>query len=68
MMLQNETAALPKPNRMDWRISDARPYKVDYLMRLGNLGRPAALALLAKHGSDRRAIDADLIAMRRRGK
>jgi hypothetical protein len=66
MMLQNETAAPTKPIKMKARHSSPRPYEVDYLMRLGNLSRPAALALIAKHGADRFAINADLMSMRRR--
>jgi len=68
MMLQSETAAPLKPSKTNWRLSRPGPYEVDYLMRFGNISRQAAIALIAEHGADRRAIDADLIAMRRRTK
>jgi hypothetical protein len=66
MMLQNETAVPRKPSKTNWRLSRPQPYDVEYLTRLGDISRQKALALISKHGADRHAINAELIAMRRR--
>jgi hypothetical protein len=66
MMLQNETAASRKRSKTNWRLSRPQPYDVEYLMRLGDINRQTALALIAKHGANRHAVNADLIAMRRK--
>lgn len=65
-MSQNATATHKKPTRMDWRGGQPLPYELHYLMKLGNLDRRAAAALLAVHGSDRDAINAKLLAMMQR--
>jgi hypothetical protein len=63
-MLQNDTTECQKPIKKNWRLIDPPPYEVDYLMRLGDISRQAARALIDKHGGDRSAINAELIARR----
>jgi hypothetical protein len=65
-MLQNETVETHKPSKKTWRLAGPPPYDVDYLMRFGGIGRQVALALIAEHGADRSAINAELTTMRRR--
>ena len=64
-MSQNATARRQKANRMDWRTVPPRPYDLQYLMKLGNLNRQAAAELIALHGADRNAINAELMARKR---
>ena len=47
----------------DWRLN-RRVYEVPYLMKLGNLTREAAIALMAKHGGDTFEINAELFSRR----
>ena len=47
----------------EWRFSQ-RKFELHYLMKLGNIGRQEALALIAKHNGDRDEITAELFSRR----
>jgi hypothetical protein len=65
MMRQNETTAREAATRHvpEWRFSP-RTFELPYLMKLGNIGRQEALALIAKHNGDRDEITAELFSRR----
>ena len=65
MMRQNETTAREAATRHvpEWRFQK-RTFELHYLMKLGNIGRQEALALIAKHDGDRDEITAELFARR----
>jgi hypothetical protein len=67
MMRQDETTA-PKPSIRgvpEWRLNK-RTYEVPYLMKLGNISREEATALIAKHDGDIYEITAELFSLRGR--
>jgi hypothetical protein len=67
MMRQDETAA-PKaatPGVPEWRLNK-RMYEVPYLVKLGNISRQEATALIAKHDGDIYEITAELFSLRNR--
>jgi hypothetical protein len=66
-MHQYGTTARQTSNRSvpDWRLN-RKTYEVAYLMKLGNLTREAAMALIAKHDGDTFEINAELFAQRGR--
>jgi hypothetical protein len=47
----------------EWRLNK-RPFEVPYLMKLGNIDRQEALALMARHNGDRDEITAQLFSRR----
>ena len=65
MMRQDRTAARKAATRYvpEWRLNK-RTYEVSYLMKLGNISRQEALALIAKHNGDRDEITAELFSRR----
>jgi hypothetical protein len=67
MMTQYGTTARETSNggAPDWRLN-RKTYEVTYLMKLGNLTREAAIALMAKHEGDTFEINAELFALRGR--
>jgi hypothetical protein len=62
-----DTMARSKPARPYWRYARTaeRKYEPDYLMKLGNLTREDALALILEHQGDRHCINAELISRKR---
>lgn len=68
MMRQDGTTAAPKRaiRRVpEWRLKK-RTFEVPYLMKLGNISRQEALALIASHGGDGDEITAELFSRRGR--
>jgi hypothetical protein len=67
MMPQNETSTNARSKRTapDWRGSAIPKYEIPYLMKLGNLSREAAAALIDRYNGDRDDINAELVARRR---
>jgi hypothetical protein len=67
MMRQDGTTARKPATRYvpEWRLNK-RTFEVPYLMKLGNIGHPEALALIAKHNGDRDEITAELFSQRGR--
>ena len=65
MMRQYETTAREAATRdvPEWRLTK-RKFELHYLMKLGNIGRQEALALMAKHDGDRDEITAELFSRR----
>ena len=49
----------------EWRFNK-RTFELPYLMKLGNIGRQEALALIARHSGDRDKITAELFSQRGR--
>jgi len=47
----------------EWRLNK-RTFELPYLMKLGNISRQEALALIAKHNGDRDEITAELFSRR----
>jgi hypothetical protein len=67
MMTQYGPTARETSNRgvPDWRLN-RKGYEVAYLMKLGNLTREAAIALIAKHEGDTFQINDELFSLRGR--
>ncbi len=67
MMRQDGTTARKAATRYvpEWRFNK-RTFEVPYLMKLGNIGRQEALALIARHSGDRDEITAELFSRRGR--
>ncbi|MBB6412960.1 hypothetical protein [Mesorhizobium sangaii] len=67
MMRQDGTTARKAGKRRvpEWRLNK-RTFEVPYLMKLGNIGRQEALALIARHNGDRDEITAELFSRRGR--
>ena len=65
MMRQYETTAREAATRdvPEWRLTK-RKFELHYLMKLGNISRQEALALIAKHNGDRDEITAELFSRR----
>ena len=65
MMRQDETTAREAATRdvPEWRLNK-RTFELPYLMKLGNISRQEALALIAKHDGDRDEITAELFSRR----
>lgn len=49
----------------EWRLNK-RTFEIPYLMKLANIGRQEALALIARHDADRDKITAELFSQRGR--
>lgn len=64
-MRQDGTTARKVATRYvpEWRFNK-RTFELPYLMKLGNIGRQEALALIAMHGGDRDEITAELFSRR----
>ena len=65
MTPQYDTSNRKKRCAPDWRHAAILTYDASYLMKLGNLSREEALALIDKYDGDRESINAELIARRR---
>ena len=67
MMRQDGTATRKAATRYvpEWRFNK-RTYEVPYLMKLGNISRQEAMALIAKHDGDKYEINAELFSRRSR--
>jgi hypothetical protein len=66
MMYQTGTTVRDTERRgPDWRGGD-KVYRLPYLMKLGGIGEDEALALIARYKGDRDAINAELVARKRR--
>jgi len=67
MMRQDETTAPKAATRAvpEWRLNK-RTYEVPYLMKLGNISRQQAIALIATHDGDIYEITAELFSLRGR--
>jgi hypothetical protein len=65
MMRQDGTTARKAATRYvpEWRLNK-RTFELPYLMKLGNIGRQEALALIAKHNGDRDEITTELFSRR----
>ena len=63
--LENNMA---RPYRYYWQGAGAshKQYEPEYLMKLGNLTRKDALALIDEHDGDRNRINAELLDRKRR--
>jgi hypothetical protein len=66
VMHQIETSARSKHARIDYRSSRRSRYEIPYLMMLGNLSYGEAADLISRHDGDRHAINAELVARRRK--
>jgi len=67
MMRQDETTAPKAATRSvpEWRLNK-RAYEIPYLMKLGDISRQEAMALVTKHNGDRDEITAELFSRRAR--
>lgn len=66
MMRQDRTARKAATRYVpEWRLNK-RTFEVPYLMKLGNIGRQEALALIERHSGDRDEITAELFSRRGR--
>jgi hypothetical protein len=65
MMRQDGTTARKAAKRYvpEWRLNK-RTFEVPYLMKLGNISRQEAMALVTKHNGDRDEITAALFSRR----
>ena len=67
MMRQDGTTARKAATQdgPEWRLNK-RTFEIPYLMKLGNIGRQEAMALIAMHNGDRDEITAELFSRRGR--
>jgi hypothetical protein len=67
MMRQDGTTGRKAATRYvpEWRLNK-RTFELPYLMKLGNIGRQEAVALITKHNGDRDEITAELFSRRAR--
>ena len=68
MMHQDDPQERPRARirHVPERHLERKPYEVAYLMKLGDLDKAEALALIAKHSGDNFKITADLFSRRYR--